>query len=312
MAGAPEYQMIHCYVFPKKTLPCSDIDTRNMDACIPYPDARLQSNEEVNFLALPAEIRIQILEHVFNDNILNDGFKDRNINGGIILDDNYTIRQYFQPLMTCKQIYHDGILLATNRTHFVTNSLFIANNIPERLSILHPKQIQAIRSFTFVADARHFRRLQDWGNSPFGVSQLRLDTLTIVLHRSSFWHYLFDFTSSLVHLLRGLQNVRRLVFVHNQARVKGSFKTWYNRLVGLILKTDHYNRYMNIPACLENVWWEWSFDDVAQSFCLEAKSARPWVGEQEYMLQIQPLMMALKESIETEEWNPDPRAHNGA
>ncbi|KAH9826504.1 hypothetical protein Tdes44962_MAKER00467 [Teratosphaeria destructans] len=293
-------------------IPQSLPDQPNMDACLSSSHDRSQHDEQVSLLSLPAEIRIQILEDVFDDNILNDAFKHRNIHGGIMLDDNYTIRRYLQPLPTCKQLYHDGILLATTRTHFVTHSLFIASNIPGRLSILHPKQIQAIRSFTFVADARHFRKLQDWGHCPFGVSQLKLDTLTVVLHRSSFWHYLFDFTSSLVHLLRGLQNVKRLIFVRNQARVKGSFKTWYNRLVGLILKTDHYNRYMNIPALLESVWWEWSFDDVAQSFCLEAKTARPWVGEQEYMAQIQPLMMALKESIETEEWNPDPRAHNGA
>jgi len=283
------------------------IDILAMEVCTlasaPYEDRTL--------LALPAEIRMAILEYVFADNLLIDGLKNHNKNGGLTLDEHYSVNKSTQPLLTCRQLYQDGCLLAFNRTAFVINSLFIANNIPQRLAILHPKQILAIRSISFVADARHFRKLIDWGECPFGMPSLNLDTLTVVLHRSSFWHYLFDFTSDIVRLLRKLRSVRRLVFVRNGALVKGSFHTWYNRLVGLIMKVDHQERYMSTSCKPESVWWSWSFDNQAQRFCLEALPAKEMVDEETYMKQIQPLMEELMKSVENEEWNPDPRSRNG-
>lgn len=208
-------------------------------------------------------------------------------------------------------MHQDGSLLAMRRTSFVVNNLFV--NIPERLKNLHTKQVEAIRSITFVADDRHFRKMQTrfWRDCPFGLSNLNLDTLAIVLHRSSHWHYLFDFTAGIVELLRHLHGVRRLVFVKNDARVKGSFKTWYNRLIGLMMKTDHRQRHMVEPVDVEKTWWTWSFDESAQSFCLEACPSKPLVDEETYMQQMTPLMEELRVSVENEEWNPDPRVRNG-
>ncbi|KAI6912100.1 hypothetical protein D0869_06313 [Hortaea werneckii] len=266
---------------------------------------------ERRYIDLPAEIRMAILEYVFAGNRQTDGFKNHNAPGGLMFDENYAIAESLQPLMTCRQMYHDACLLAFHNTAFVTNSLFIANKIPERLAVLHPKQIAAIRSITFVADARHFRKLIDWGDCPFGMRQLQLDTLTLVLHKSSFWHYLFDFTSDVVQLLRNLQGVRRLVFVRNDARVKGSFHTWYNRLVGLIMKVDHHERYNKSPCNPERVWWQWKFDPIAQSICLEALPSKTLVAEEAYMQQMKPLLEELQASVENEEWNPDPRVRNG-
>ncbi|RMX89186.1 hypothetical protein D0869_01069 [Hortaea werneckii] len=266
---------------------------------------------ERRYIDLPAEIRMAILEYVFAGSRQTDGFRNHNAPGGLVFDENYAIAESLQPLMTCRQMYHDACLLAFHNTAFVTNSLFIANNIPERLAVLHPKQIAAIRSITFVADARHFRKLIDWGDYPFGMRQLQLDTLTLVLHKSSFWHYLFDFTSDVVQLLRNLQGVHRLVFVRNDARVKGSFHTWYNRLVGLIMKVDHHERYNKSPCNPERVWWQWKFDPIAQSICLEALPSKTMIAEEAYMQQMKPLLEELQASVENEEWNPDPRVRNG-
>jgi len=263
------------------------------------------------FLALPAEVRIAILEYVFEDSLHGDGFKNHGLSGGIILDDEYGANACLQPLFTCRQVHEDGNLLALKKTCFVSSSLFISNNIPERLSILQPKQIEAIRSITFVADARHFHKLVDWDGYPFAMSNLRLDTLTVVLHRSSFWHYLFDFTSGIAQLLRTLNGVKRFVFVRNNALVKGNFRTWFNRLIGLIMKIDHYERYDRCPANPEKVWWRWSYDDVAQSFCMEALPAKETVDEETYMQNMKPLLEQLRVSMENEEWNPDPRSRNG-
>lgn len=168
-----------------------------------------------------------------------------------------------------------------------------------------PRLTQAIFQ---VADNRHFKKLLGWGEHPFGMSSLQLNTLTIVLHRSSRWHYLFDFTADIVKLLRQLEGVKRFVIVRNAALVKGSLKTWYNRLVALILKIDHQERYDKKPANPEKTWWSWSFDEVAQSIILEARPSKPTIDEESYMQQVLPLMEDLKSSIESEEWNPDPRS----
>ena len=115
-------------------------------------------------------------------------------------------------------------------------------------------------------------------------------------------------TADITKLLRRLQGVRRLVFLRNNALVKGSFKTWFNRLVGLIMKVDHHERYDKTPPNLEAVWWEWSYDSTAHRICLEARAPRPIMDEEAYMKMIQPLMEELRISIESEEWNPDPRS----
>ena len=270
---------------------------------------RAPQREDPMLLALPTEIRIAILEYVFNDNHWKDGFTNYDVPGGIVLNAGYSANDYLQPLVTCRQMYEDGSLLALNRTSFVISNLFI--QIPERLSILHPKQVAAVRNIAFVADARHFRKLVDWGQCPFNMPHLKLDTLTIILHRSSFWHYLFDFTRGIAYLLRRLHGVQRFVIVRNSALVKGSFKTWYNRLIGLLMKIDHHERYERMPSNLEQVWWKWSYDPVAQSICFEVRPPRPLMGEEPYMQMMRPLMEELKVSVENEEWNPDPRSWNG-
>lgn len=98
--------------------------------------------------------------------------------------------------------------------------------------------------------------------------------------------------------------------MRNAAPVKGSFKAWYNRLVGLIMKVDHQERYVSDPPNPEKVWWEWSFDETGQRICLEAGPPREWVGEEEYLEGMLGRVEALRESVEGEEVNLDPRSTN--
>ncbi|KAK3722971.1 hypothetical protein LTR37_002117 [Vermiconidia calcicola] len=249
--------------------------------------SRTESRTTSALLALPAEVRIAILEYVFDDNLRKSGLS-------------------LQALLACRQMYQDGSIVAFSKTSFIMSSLF--GNIPERLLVLHTKQVEAIRNISFVADARQFRGLINWSRYPFSMPNVRLDKLTIILHPSSSWHYLFDFTSGVVELLRDLHNVRRIFIIRNNARVKGSFKTWYNRLVGMIMKVDHHERYEKSPRNPEKMWWWWSYDEVAQSLCLEARPPKPMMDEESYMLMMQPLLEEWKVSVENEEWNPDPRS----
>lgn len=264
--------------------------------------------EQCRFFALPAELRLAILEYVFHDPDKQSGLVRRSQCDRMILDDFYSTNVLLAPLLVSRQLYQDSVYLGMTTTTFLMTSLF--GDVPQRLSVLQSNRIDIIRNITFVADARQFRKLVDWNRYPFGMSNLKLDTLTIVLHRSSFWHYLYDYTGPIVTLLRTLQGVRRLVMVRNDAKVKGSLHAWYNRLVGMILKVDHHQRYDATPVNLEEVWWKWSFDGKAQSLCLEAQPSRPWTGEEEYLQSVLPLMEELRESVENEEWNPDPRSRN--
>lgn len=270
-------------------------------------DCTLQAR---SFLNLPAEIRIAIFELVFKNDPASDGFTNHFGPGGISIDYDYSAADKLQTLLVCKQFYRDASAIAIARTPFVMTNMFweVANKLT---TILHPKQISSIRSIAFVADARQFHQLPNWGNRPFGLPDLRLHSLTVVLHRSARWHYMFDFTADIVRLLRRLANVQQLVFVRNGALVKGNFRTWYNRLVGLIMKEDHRLRYDCAPAQLERTWWQWGYDDVAQSFCLAAQPARPMIDEQAYLETMKPLIHDLTLSMQNEEWNPDPRSRNG-
>lgn len=259
--------------------------------------------------SLPSEIRAAILDYVFDGDehangltIASDG------SGKAMTDHDYSAARILAPLLVCRQLYCDGSLLAFGRTHFSVTNLYI--RIPDRLAQLHPKQIEALRSISMTVDKRHFRDLRSWGSHAFACPGLSLESLTIVLHQSS-QHYLFDFTADVVNLLRQLQSVQSLAFVRNRAHVKGNFKTWCNRLVGLIMKTDHYERYDVQPPNPEQTWWTWKFDDACETFRLKACPSKAMVDEETYMQQIKPLMQELMVSIESEEWNPDPRARNG-
>lgn len=260
-----------------------------------------------SLLSLPSELRTSILEYVFASSPFNTGLVS-NSEGVCTVNHSYSAAKLLSPLLACKQLYYDARLLALTHTHFLVTNLYI--NVPERLSRLSSKQLDALRSIAIISDTRHFRNLKNWDSHAFSNPALNLDALTIVLHQSSH-HYLFDFTADVAKLLRRLQGVKSLVFVRNHAHVKGAFKTWCNRLIGLIMKIDHYERYDAQPRSVETTWWKWTFHNEMETFTLEALPSKAIVEEETYMQQIKPLMEELMLSIESEEWNPDPRARNG-
>jgi hypothetical protein len=248
-------------------------------------------------LNLPVEIFNLILDFVFEDNTANHGLRRCDMTSALILDETYTCKSTLDILLTNKQFYQYN-LLALSRTHFQLTNPY--SDIPIRLSQLRTTHLSLLRSLTFVADARQFRALRKWGTHPFGLSALNIDNLTLVLHRSSCWHYLYDFTVDLVELLRSLHGVKRLAILRNHARVKGGFKTWYHRLIGLLLKIDHQQRYDVPVPCCEETWWEWRWCEVEQSVEMIALPPKPWVEEEVYFRQILPAMEALRISIESE------------
>ncbi|KAF2502138.1 hypothetical protein BU16DRAFT_1040 [Lophium mytilinum] len=280
------------------------------------------SNTPPTLLTLPAELRNQVFSYVVNDpEFCRDGFLHRNRPGGIYLDDEYTATRALSILLTCRQFYYDLAIPAYTRTHFLARSLY--SPLPTLLLPLPSPLVASIRHLAWVVGTRQFRSLVQWRTHPFDfpipdgsadldvIKTLRLDTLTLVLHASSYTHYPADFTTDLVALLRRLEGVKRIVFVRNRANVKGGFGRWFNRLVGLMLKVDHQERYDRVPAVLEKVWWEWGFDEVGETFELVARASKPVMEEQAYMEMVKPLVHGLMGRMEREEWDEDPRARNG-
>lgn len=257
-------------------------------------------------LSLPAEIRLAIFDYAFPDRVDRIGFRNHNVPGGIVMDERYAASTAMALLLTCRQFYADASLIAMRKTPFTVSNIF--SHVPECLSVLHPKQQSAIRHLSFVADARQFKDFAHWKSHAFGMAHLQLDTLTVILRPSTTWHFLFDFTDDVVRLLRTLGNVKQFAVVRNGARVKGSFKTWYNRLVGSMMKVDHQERYERAPPTPESVWWDWQFDDLGQRIRLEARPPKEWVDEAVYLERMLPRMEGLRLSIENEEYNPDPRS----
>lgn len=175
--------------------------------------------------------------------------------------------------------------------------------------------------------------MRNWRGSVFGVPELRLHGLDIVLFRSSYWHYLFDFNSLVVGAVRELEGVGRVRWCRNGGRVKPHFRTWFNRLVAAMYKVDRFERFEAHGAGaggqhglegvagsggqsrlgrLEKVAWDWEFDDLAQTASLIARPAwRADLGVEEYDGLMEPGLEALAMSVAVEEFDPDPRSRNG-
>jgi hypothetical protein len=269
-------------------------------------------------LALPAEIRLAIFEYILILPHRNAGFVTpskisvcpRQNLRHLVLDDDYSSAAQLEILLTCRQFYADFTRLAFSQTAFVVTETYTP--IQARTQILRPCQVDSIRHLSFVAGARQFRDMIKWRRYPFDMQNLNLETLDVVFHSSGHWHYPADFTADIVLLLRRLQNVHCLRFIRNNANIKGFFKTWYNRLIGLVLKEDHKQRYDVVDAPnVESTWWTWSFCEEEQSFEMRAEETRVIMEEDEYMLMAKPLMEEWMRSVESEETDPDPRARNG-
>ncbi|CAD0021481.1 unnamed protein product [Aureobasidium pullulans] len=271
--------------------------------------------EKTSFLTLPAEIRTQIWKLVFNpEQSYQDAFScPRCTDAPQALQEHYWASSYLQPLLTCRQFYQDAHLLAFSRTTFVIRNPYTVLDIAGRInSTLRPTQISSLRSIAIISEARHFRQMHHWKTHAFGIPALDLEDMTIILHRSSYWHYLFDFNVMMTQMLRDFNGVKKICFIRNYARVKPHFHTWFNRFVGAMMRLDRNERFAKRECRLEKTWWNWEFDGNKQTATLikvRAKDAE--LDVEAYDQLMAPMMEWLKESMEVEEYDPDPGSRLG-
>jgi hypothetical protein len=260
--------------------------------------------QRTTLFSLPTELRLEILSYIYVQEP-NSGYKQYGSPllppTGLYLDDSYSSSSALALLSVCKQFRHDFSRLAFNKTHFIITDTFTP--VPKLMASLQTYQITALRHISFIiAGQSHFRNMVHWTNYPFSNPDLQLDTLAIVFHRSGHWHYPHDFIKETVSLLRRLENVTTLRFIRNGANIKGFFRTWFNRLIGLILKEDHFNRYDHSDGPqLPRFWWDWNFNSEEQSFGLKAREPMDIIEEEEYMKIVAPLIEQLMMDMQMEE-----------
>lgn len=292
---------------------------------------------QTSFFDLPPEIRTKIYALIFDpSHSRKQAYHEHPDsptlpNQPAILQPNYFASDILLPLLTCRQFAHDAQPLAFSRTLFVVRNPYTSKNVRLRLTThLPPHLVSSIRHIAFVAEADHFRSMRHWGGSPFGCALLsHVENLDIVLFKSSYWHYLFDFNTLFISLLRGLEGVERVSWVQNGSRVKPHFHTWFNRFVRTMLQVDRFERF-GIEDGVgadggggggssvwkgpnpEKVWWEWAFDAEAQIASLRAVRAKKKdMGLEEYLAYMVPVQQALARSIAAEQEDPDPMSRTG-
>lgn len=249
-----------------------------------------------SFLSLPTELRLQCLGYVFTQPP-NAGFiqcEKPSVGSyhGLLLDSNYSASSQLNILLTCRQFRADFTCLAFSITTFIVK--VTSTSLTAMLQPLQDHQLSNLRKVAIEVSPERMRELVSWESYPFDRGDVRLRELIIVLQRTGRWHYPAQYTRELVALTRRLRNVEVLRFVRNSAYVNGSFRPWYHRLVGLILKEDHYQRYdaPNAPL-VEATWWVWSYDYFTNSFQLLAQPPKPVMPEPEYIEMVAPMVRGL-------------------
>jgi hypothetical protein len=250
-------------------------------------------------LALPAELRNHCIGYALAQ-APDAGFMCSATYHGLVLDQQYSASAQLSILLTCHQFHLDFYQLAYRSTTFILRD--DCDSINGLLGRLRREQIECIERIAFVTSPTRIHELVHWFSYPFNLEDLHLQELSVVLYRSEDWHFPSQYTRDLVALLRRLQNVKKLRFVRNFAHVSGSFRTWYNRLIGLILKEDHYQRY-DAPGApnVEVTWWNWSYDYADNTFELVAQPPKPILPEAEYIEFVAPMVRRLMSDMEVEE-----------
>ncbi|KAF2448112.1 hypothetical protein P171DRAFT_481205 [Karstenula rhodostoma CBS 690.94] len=265
-------------------------------------------------LSLPVELRLQILEYVI-DGAANAGLKYPTVPAtvrpesnrtfqGLILDLGYYASANLNVLLVCRQLRNELTKAAFQRTVFVIRDPYYVN--AKYFRNLQRIQLDSLRRVMLVFQAYRLSQLTSW-RWPFNLEGLHLDSLTIAL-QSATQHtvggvlsedYLANSTRDVVGLLRRLEHVNRFKIVQNAAFTTQRFQSWYNQVIGLVLKEDHYQRYDAPDAPqIEATWWDWHFDAAEKSFEFIARPAKPVVPEPDYIEMVAPLVARLMSAME--------------
>ena len=228
-------------------------------------------------LSLPTELRLHIAASALEPHPLA-GLENIHSSSGdgsrFELDTDYRPSASLSIRLVCRQFNIDFTRLAVRKTRFVLqgNAASIVGTQPEAL-------LRDVKRL--VVQCGH-DTIAGWVTFPFNRECLQLDELDMVMPLAQVAE-----CTALVQMFRRLRNVRKIGFPLcddvQLAKLRGY------RLIGAMLKEDHYQRYdaPNAPN-LESTWWSWSFNREFSWATFVAEETKPIMAEQEYMMVIKP------------------------
>ena len=247
-----------------------------------YPNSRMvETTMRTSLLSLPTELRLQIASYALEQLPTND--KDRGQLLHSFRGSDYKASANLAIRLVCRQFNADFNRLAIQKTTFVLH------HAPARKVDTQPNEL--LRDVRQLVISGH-SIISHWQRFPFNRECLRLHdlcfygTLEIAKYRND-----------VVRMLRSLQNVKQVTFTMEPS--SKAERLGYCRLVGQILKEDHFQRYDSPDAPKpESTWWSWGHHSEQTWECLVAQEPKPIMAERDYMLLMKPKVHELMEQME--------------
>lgn len=238
-------------------------------------------------LVMPTELRLRIAEYAL----------EQHVKAGIPAtsrslqecEADYRPSANLALLLVCRQFNSDFAQLVFNKTRFSIWSGRQSDNLRQ----LPSHSIRSIRSIVHRAPVDE---VTSWGSYCYGLQQLHLDELVILCDR--FFFVISQDVVDVAAFLRRLLNVKTVRFVMYDD--KGGRKRYhYCRLIGAIMKEDHFQRY-DAPGApkIEARWWDWQLNSLADTITFTAQAPRSVLPEEEYMLLMKPKIDAVMAEAE--------------
>jgi hypothetical protein len=232
--------------------------------------------ERATLISLPTEVRLQIAEYALEQ---PEGAGEHH---AMTLEQsarNYRASDNLAVLLVCRQFYQDFADIAFQKTTFRLD--------PKNMDIeVYEQPVERLKHLRKLVVASGWPSATLWREYPFDNKDLRLDILSIVFNDRG--------PTYLRELLRRLRNVKivRIILEGHQS----TQRRMLCQLIGGIYKTDHFCRYDASDAPnLGTVWFEPAFrpedlphDSLAPAHDFIAKTPRPHMVEEDYMVMMKP------------------------
>jgi hypothetical protein len=235
-----------------------------------------EATSHTTFFSLPTELRLHVASYVLEEQPIKNEYR----NGAYWMDPVYwsVSSRNLSILLVSHQFRKDFTSLAWKKTKFT-----ISNDAARIIGAQSDERLKHVRRLGIRATDTH---VQGWDMFPFNRESLHLDELDISIARVPEPDESF-IVNRLVHMFRCLQNVQKVRLIYTDGIRDPRAKV--NRLIGAMLKEDHYKRYdaVNAPN-IESTWWDWSWDSDHSCYIFVAREPKPLMEEEDYMLFIKP------------------------
>ncbi|EFQ86258.1 hypothetical protein PTT_18519 [Pyrenophora teres f. teres 0-1] len=241
---------------------------------------------QTSFLFLPTELRLRIASYALEQLPTNEEglvhlgrhYNRSASNLNYKPSENLTIR------LVCRQFNRDFSRLAIQKTTFV-----LYRGLARKIDAQPDELLRDVRKLV-IPNCMVFHPLPEF---LFNRECLHLDELCLYDTLESTVRH----GKAVIYMLRCLKNVKRVSF-----SMDSCFKSQrlaYCRLIGEILKEDHYKRYdsPNAPQP-ETTWWSWIYSNDSALECLIVQEPKPIMAEQDYMLLMKPKVDELMKQME--------------